>query len=93
MRIEVKLHEVAPKDLSGADGRRWTRRAQAAVDVRDSNEDDKYLDNAAFFVVDIGDVDRDLAFQRFEETRGTAGIEKRDDVKFDAPTRERARAS
>ncbi len=50
---------------------------QAAIDVRDSNEDDKYLMNAALFVVDLSDVDRNLAFQQFADTNGAAGFEDR----------------
>ena len=57
---------------------------QTAVDVRDSNEDDKYLANAAFFVVDESDVDRDLDWQRFVDSRGTQGIEQRNELKVDA---------
>jgi hypothetical protein len=82
VRIEVVLHKLQPakwqepvkKDIDDA--------MAAAIEVRDSNEDDKYLDNAAFFVVDVSDVDRDLAYQRYED-KGLNGIQKRDAVKFD----------
>lgn len=84
VRIQVKLHEVAPKLYPEPSKKDIDEALLAATEVRDSNEDDKYLDNAAFFVVDVSDVDRDLAYARFGETRGTAGIEKRDDVKFDS---------
>ena len=56
---------------------------QAAIDVRDSNEDDKHLMNAAVFVVDLSDVDRDLAFQQFADTNGAAGIEDRQSPHYD----------
>ena len=56
----------------------------AAIDVRDSNEDDKYLDNAAFFVVEEADILRDLEYKRFEDSKGTSGVAKRDQVRFDA---------
>jgi tetratricopeptide (TPR) repeat protein len=84
VRIQVKLHEVAPKIYPEPSKKDIDEALAAAMEVRDSNEDDKYLDNAAFFVVDVSDVDRDLAYSRFVETKGTAGIEKRDDVKFDS---------
>lgn len=83
VRIQVKLHEVAPKTYPEPSKKDIDEALAAAIDVRDSNEDDKYLDNAAFFAVDVSDVDRDLAYARWSETKGTAGIEKRDDVKFD----------
>lgn len=82
VRIQVALHKIKPS-LHGEPGRQDIDVAKAAaVDARDSNEDDKFLDNAALFVVDIADVDRDLAYQRFEDTKGAQGIEKREEVKF-----------
>ncbi len=83
VRIQVKLHEVAPKTYPEPSKKDIDEALLAAMEVRDSNEDDKYLDNAAFFVVDVSDVDRDLAYARFNETKGAAGIEKREEVKFD----------
>ncbi len=56
---------------------------QTIIDVRDSNEDDKYLMGTAQWVVDLSDVDRDLAFAQFVDTNGAAGIEDRQ-----APRRE-----
>ncbi|MGH7269598.1 MAG: tetratricopeptide repeat protein, partial [Polyangiaceae bacterium] len=53
--------------------------SQAAVDVRDSDEDDQFIDNAGLFVVDLADVDRDLAFQRWQDSGGTQGVEPRKD--------------
>jgi hypothetical protein len=67
--------EPTPKEIDEA--------KQAAIDVRDSNEDDKFLANAAFFVVDESDIDRDLAFQHFNDSRGTQGIEQRTDLRVD----------
>src|SRR6516164_1248622 len=58
---------------------------QAAVDVRDSDEDDQCIDNAGLFVVDLADVDRDLAYQRFKDSGGTQGVEPRKDVKLEGP--------
>ncbi|MDB4941916.1 MAG: domain protein putative component of TonB system [Labilithrix sp.] len=83
VRIQVVLHKAAPKAYPEPSKKDIDEALAAAMDVRDSNEDDKYLDNAAFFVVDVSDVDRDLAYQRAEQ--GSAGVEKRDEVKFDSP--------
>jgi hypothetical protein len=83
VRIQVTLHNAAPKTYPEPSKKDIDEAILAAMDVRDSNEDDKFLDNAAFFVVDNSDVDRDLAYARFEEMKGTVGIEKRTDVKFD----------
>ena len=82
VRIQVVLHKVAPKAYPEPSKKDIDEALAAAIDVRDSNEDDKYLDNAAFFVVDVSDVGRDLAFQRAES--GGGGVEKREEVKFDS---------
>jgi len=58
-------------------------KATAAV-VRDSDEDDRYLANAAFFVVDETDVSRDLEYQRYEDSKGVAGVQRRTDLRFDS---------
>ncbi|AUX45753.1 hypothetical protein SOCE26_072490 [Sorangium cellulosum] len=55
---------------------------RAAISVRDSNEDDKYLQPAAYMVVDTAHqalLDRHKTFQR---TNGAEGIEPRDKVKI-----------
>jgi tetratricopeptide (TPR) repeat protein len=83
VRIQVTLHNVAPKIYPEPSKKDIDEALIAAMEVRDSNEDDKFLDNAAFFVVDVSDVDRDLAYARYDETKGTAGIERRQEVKFD----------
>ncbi len=56
---------------------------QSIIDVRDSNEDDKYLMGTAQWVVDLSDVDRDLAFAQFADTNGAAGIEDRQSPRRD----------
>lgn len=82
VRIQVVLHRNAPKIYPEPSKKDIDEALAASVDVRDSNEDDKYLDNAAFFVVDVSDVDRDLAYQRAEG--GGVGVARRDEVKFDS---------
>jgi tetratricopeptide (TPR) repeat protein len=84
VRIMVVVHKLAPKTYPEPAKKDIDEAIVAAMDVRDSNEDDKYLDNAAFFVVDVSDVDRDLAYQRYDDTKGTAGVQKREEVKFDS---------
>lgn len=84
VRIQVVLHKLNAKEFGEPTKKDIGEALAAAIDVRESNEDDKYLDNAAFFVVDVSDVDRDLAYQRHEETKGAAGVAKREEVKFDS---------
>ena len=52
-----------------------------ARDVRDSNEDDKYLQPSAMMVVRIAQQMVKLEYQRFEETGGSQGIEQREALK------------
>ncbi len=82
VRVELLLNRVGkgfpeptPKEVEEAKA--------SAIDVRDSNEDDKYLDNAAFFVVEEADILRDLEYKRYDDTKGGSGIAKRDAVRFD----------
>jgi outer membrane protein assembly factor BamD (BamD/ComL family) len=82
VRIQVFLRKLRPAQYGEPTRPEIDDARTAAVDVRDSNEDDKFLDNAAFFVVDISDVDRDLAYQRFDDSKGTQGTAKREEVKF-----------
>ncbi|MBK8215846.1 MAG: tetratricopeptide repeat protein [Myxococcales bacterium] len=85
VRIQVVLHKIQKDKFPEPSRKEIDDALAAAIDVRDSNEDDKFLDNAAFFVVDIADVDRDIAYQRFEDSKGTQGVERRVEVKFDGP--------
>jgi tetratricopeptide (TPR) repeat protein len=54
----------------------------SAAAVRDSNEDDKYLQPAAYYVVTIAEKVLDDQYRVFQETNGQQGIEKRDELKF-----------
>src|SRR5262249_272443 len=80
VKIEVilaKLKKGAPPTSQEiADAR------QAAVDVRDSNDADKGGMKGAILVVDASDVDRDLAFQQFADSGGTAGFEDRQQPRY-----------
>ncbi len=81
-RIQVFLHKAKPAQFAEPTKEDLANARSAAVVVRDSNEDDKYLGNGAFFVVDVSDIDRDLAYARFETSGGSEGIEGRKEVKF-----------
>lgn len=54
----------------------------SAVAVRDSNEDDKYLQPAAYDVVTLAEKVLDDEYRKFEESKGARGIEKRTEVRF-----------
>jgi tetratricopeptide (TPR) repeat protein len=54
----------------------------AAADVRDSNEDDKYVDVAGQMVVEVADIMRDLEYDRFDRTKGSQGVERREAVQL-----------
>jgi tetratricopeptide (TPR) repeat protein len=83
VRVEVLLNTL--KKGPPPSSQEIAEAKAAAVAVRDSNEDDKYLMNAAVFVVDLADVDRDVAYHQFDDTNGAAGIEKRQAPRFDTP--------
>jgi tetratricopeptide (TPR) repeat protein len=83
VRIQVVLHKLRPAQYGEPTRAEIDDAKAAAVDVRDSNEDDRFLDNAAFFVVDVSDVDRDLAYQRYEDTKGAQGVQKREELQVD----------
>ena len=55
---------------------------QAAVEVRDSNEDDKFLQPAAFYVVNIAEQSLVDQYRLFARTGGSQGIEERKEVRF-----------
>jgi hypothetical protein len=55
---------------------------QAAVAVRDSNEDDKYLQPAAFYLVTLAEKVLEDQYRVFEESNGSRGLEKRTELKF-----------
>jgi hypothetical protein len=85
VRIEVALHAFDPKQYPEPTSQEIATAMQAAADVRDSDEDDAYIDKAGVFVVDLADVDRDLAFQRWKDSSGTQGIENLTAPKMQGP--------
>ncbi len=54
----------------------------SAASVRDSNEDDKYLQPSAYYVVTIAEKVLEDQYRVFNETNGQQGIEKREQLKF-----------
>ena len=54
----------------------------SAAAVRDSNEDDKYLQPAAYYVVTVAEKVLEDQYRVFNETNGQQGIEKREQLKF-----------
>jgi tetratricopeptide (TPR) repeat protein len=54
---------------------------KAAIAVRDSNEDDKYLQPSAVMVVDIAQQVLNDQYKAFDRTKGAQGIEVRKEVK------------
>lgn len=85
VRLEVALHTFDPKQYPAPTSQEIATAEQAAVDVRDSDEDDQFIDNAGLFVVDLADVDRDVAFQRWQDSGGSQGVEARKEPKLQGP--------
>ena len=85
VRLEVVLHKFDPRQYPEPSSQEIATAIQAAVNVRDSDEDDQFIDNAGLFVVDLADVDRDLAFQRWQDSGGTQGVEPRKEPKLEGP--------
>jgi tetratricopeptide (TPR) repeat protein len=83
VRLEVALHQFDPKQFSAPTSQEIATAEQAAIDVRDSDEDDQFIDNAGLFVVDLSDVDRDVAFQRWQDSSGAQGVEPRKEPKLE----------
>lgn len=83
VRLELALNKFDEKQYPEPSSQEIAQAIQAAIDVRDSDEDDEFISNAGLFVVDLADVDRDLAFQRFKDTGGTQGIENLTEPKLE----------
>jgi hypothetical protein len=54
----------------------------SAASVRDSNEDDKYLQPSAYYVVTIAEKVLEDQYRQFQESNGQKGLEKREELKF-----------
>jgi hypothetical protein len=55
----------------------------SAVSVRDSNEDDKYLQPAAYDVVTLAEKVLEDEYRKFDDSKGAQGLEKRTELRFD----------
>jgi hypothetical protein len=82
VRLEVALHQFDPKQYPEPGSQEIATAEQAAIEVRDSDEDDQFIDNVGLFVVDLADVDRDLSFQRWQDSAGAQGVEPRKEPKL-----------
>ena len=58
------------------------RAREAAVAVRDSNEDDKYLQPSGYYVVTIAEKVLEDEYRKHEDSKGAQGLAKRDEVRF-----------
>lgn len=56
---------------------------EAAVAVRDSNEDDKYRQPAAYYVVTLAEKLLEDEYRKYEESGGASGIPQRTEVTFE----------
>ncbi|HEY1695584.1 MAG TPA: hypothetical protein VGG39_25630 [Polyangiaceae bacterium] len=83
VRLEVELNKFDSRTYPEPSSQEIATAIKAAVDVRDSDEDDQFIDNAGLFVVDLADVDRDLAFQRWKDSSGAQGVEPRKEPKLE----------
>jgi tetratricopeptide (TPR) repeat protein len=57
------------------------RAREASIDVRDSNEDDKYLQPSAYYVVTLADKVLEDENRKFAASNGAQGVEKREKVR------------
>lgn len=62
---------------------------KAGIAVRDSNEDDKYLQPSAVMVVDVAHQELQDQFKRFQRSKGSEGIEPRSELRFEGEGEER----
>lgn len=54
----------------------------SAASVRDSNEDDKYLQPSAYYVVTVAEKVLEDQYRVHQESNGAQGLEKREELKF-----------
>ncbi|MBM4362692.1 MAG: hypothetical protein FJ104_08425, partial [Deltaproteobacteria bacterium] len=74
--LQIALERTpTPDDLQRARG--------AAADVRDSNEDDKYLQPSAFYLVSIAEKLLGDRYRAHQASGGTQGFPKREEVQFE----------
>lgn len=77
-----------PLGIKPSDKEVEAARAAASL-VRDSNEDDRYEQPAAYYVVTLAEKVLDVEAQTFEESAGTRGLPRRTEVQFSGSGGER----
>lgn len=80
-RYWVAVLQVALNRSPSAEEVRLAREASTAV--RESNEDDKYLQPAAYYVVTLAEKILEDQYRLFKESEGARGIEQRTEVEFE----------
>ncbi len=83
VRIQLLLHTRNKDQFPPPSDKDVEDAKAAAIQVRDSNEDDKYLDVAAQMVVEESDIARDLAYQLYDDSKGTQGVQKRTELEME----------
>jgi tetratricopeptide (TPR) repeat protein len=83
VRLAVQLDALDARAYPEPTSQEIAAAIDAAVAVRDSDEDDSLIDNAGLFVVDLADVGRDLAFARNRASAGAQGTAPRTAVRLD----------
>ncbi len=82
VQVQMLLH-TRKKDLYPEPTQQEVDLAKsAAIDVRDSNEDDKYLDVAAQFVVEESDVLVNLDYAHNQDSKGSQGYPHRTELEM-----------
>jgi tetratricopeptide (TPR) repeat protein len=74
VELMVPLGKPVPPDL-------YVRARQASVEVRDSNEDDRFLEVTAQYVVAIADASVKEQYNLFKSSGGSQGFEERTELK------------
>lgn len=80
-RYWVAVLQVAMSKTPTPDEVRMAR--EAAVSVRESNEDDKYLQPAAYYVVTLAEKVLEDQYRVFKDSSGSQGVEQRAQVDFE----------
>lgn len=81
---DARFHQVELRVLLGQSvpPEKYTSAHQAAVEVRDSNENDKYLEPAAQYVVALSDIALKEQLQLFKTSGGSQGVPTKENLVF-----------
>ena len=89
VRLAVRLAAFDPAEYGEPTPEEVAAATESAIAVRDSDEDDALLENAGVFVVDLADVDRDVAFARYRSSKGAQGLAPRTGPRVEGPAGDR----